>query len=285
MPEGDAVFLAATRLDAALAGATLTKTDFRVPRYATVDLAGRTVGSVTSHGKHILLRIAPPATDHPHAATPRGDAAGAMTLHTHFRMEGSWHLYRPGDRWQSPAWQARVVLETPRWIAVGFRLPVVELLPTPREHDIVGALGPDPLRAWDAAEAVRRLRTDPARAIGETLLDQRVIAGPGNVYKCEICFLRGLDPWTPIGEIADLDAVVALTKRLFDANRASGTQVTTGDPRAGRQHWVYGRAGLPCRRCETAIVRKDATPGEDGERSTYWCPTCQPSLAERRATR
>ena len=266
MPEGDTVFLAATRMHAALAGATLERTDFRVPRYATVNLAGRTVEEVRSHGKHMFTRIAPAGSDH-----------DGVTLHTHFRMDGSWHLYRPTDRWQSPAWQARIVLATARWIAVGFRMPVVELMPRAGEIDVVGALGPDPLRDdWDPAEALRRLRAEAPRAIGETLLDQRVIAGPGNVYKCEICFLRGLDPWTPIGAIVDLDAVVALTKKLFEANRATGNQVTTGDPRAGRQHWVYGRAGLPCRRCETPIVRRDATAGVDGERSTYWCPKCQP---------
>ena len=146
-----------------------------------------------------------------------------------------------------------------------------------RESEIVGHLGPDPLQPdWDPAEALRRLVARPDRPIGEALLDQSVIAGPGNIYRCEICFLRGVDPWTPVGAMRDPAAVVALTKRLFEANRAGGNQVTTGDPRAGRQHWVYGRARLPCRRCEIRIVRKDATFGPEGERSTYWCPSCQP---------
>src|SRR5687767_14477270 len=132
MPEGDTVFLAATRLNAALAGATLERTDFRGPRYATVNLAGRQIEEVRSHGKHILTRI--------------GSAPGtaeALTLHTHFRMDGTWHLYRPEDRWQAPAWQARVVLATARWIAVGFRMPVVELMARAGETDVVGTLGPD----------------------------------------------------------------------------------------------------------------------------------------------
>ena len=257
MPEGDTVFLAATRLDAALAGQTLTRTDFRVPRIATVDLAGRTVDHVVSHGKHLLFRI-----------------AGGVTLHTYFKMNGSWHLYRCGERWKGPEWQVRALLETSPWIAVGFRLAAVDLLHTAREHAVLGHLGPDPLSpAWDANEALRRLTADPERAIGDTMLDQRVMAGPGNVWKSEICFLRGVDPWTPVGRLARPERLVALVKELFEANRTAGSQITTGDLRPGRTQWVYGRAGRPCRRCGTPIrVRGTREP----ERVTYWCPACQP---------
>ncbi|MFN2432393.1 MAG: DNA-formamidopyrimidine glycosylase family protein [Gemmatimonadota bacterium] len=261
MPEGDTVFLAATRLHAALAGQVLRRTDFRVPTFATADLSGRAVREVVSRGKHLLFRV-----------------DGGVTLHTHYRMDGSWHLYRPGERWGGPNFQVRVVLVTDPWVAVGFRLAVTELLETDREHEVVGHLGPDPLGPdWDAGEALRRLQADPARPIGEALLDQRVIAGPGNVYRCEICFLRGLYPWTSVGEVHDPERVVDLLARLMQANRSMGNQVTTGDDRRGRRRWVYARAGQPCRRCGTPIRSKSHEPGEGGERATYWCPRCQPA--------
>src|SRR5207249_11923439 len=136
-------------------------------------------------------------------------------------------------------------------------LGVVELLPTTREDDVIGHLGPDPLGGdWNAEEAIRRLAADPARAIGDALLDQRVMAGPGNIYRCEACFLRGLHPNMPVGSVQDLSAVVDLMKRLMEANRATGRQITTGDARRGRDRWVYGRAGRRCRRCGTAIRRE-----------------------------
>ena len=259
MPEGDTVFLAATRLHAALAGQRLAATDFRVPQIATADLTGQVVGEVVARGKHLLFR-----TD------------AGVTLHTHFKMEGSWHLYRPGERWRGPAWQVRAVLRTEPWLAVGFRLAICELLPTGNEHQVVGHLGPDVLGPdWDAAEALRRLRADPGRAIGTALLDQRVMAGPGNVYKCETCFLRGVDPWTPVGRVDDLEGMVNLLKRLMEANRTTGSQITTGDRRPGRTSWVAGRTNQPCRRCGTRI-RQAEQESYDAQRPTYWCPTCQP---------
>lgn len=257
MPEGDTVHLAATRLHAALAGQTLTRTDFRVPQLAVADFAGREVRNVIARGKHLLLRIAPD-----------------VTLHTHFKMEGSWHLYRHGERWHGPGWQARVVLETAGWVAVGFRLAIVELFPTARERERLAHLGPDPLGDdWDDGEALRRLVADPARTISEALLDQRVMAGIGNVWRCELCFLRGVDPWTPVGAVREPEKLVSLTKRLFEANRGTGSHVTTGDGRPGNTQWVYGRRNQPCRRCGTRIQwRQAADPG----RVTYWCPRCQP---------
>jgi formamidopyrimidine-DNA glycosylase len=264
MPEGDTVFLAATRMHAALAGQRLVATDFRVPRFATADLSGQVVREVAARGKHLLLR-----TD------------AGTTLHTHFKMEGAWHLYRPGERWRGPDFQVRAVLRTEPWVAVGFRLAICELLPTASEHEVVGHLGPDVLGPdWDPAEAVRRLRADPDRAIGTALLDQRAIAGPGNVYKSEVCFLRGVDPWTPVGEVEDLEGMVDLMKRLMEANRTTGSQITTGDTRPGRTHWVAARTGKPCRRCGTPIGKADQ-PSDDGDRVTYWCPTCQPGPGPR----
>lgn len=267
MPEGDTVYWAARRLRDALAGATLRRTDFRVPRFATADLAGRAVEDVVPRGKHLFIRV-----------------AGELTLHTHFKMDGAWHLYRHGERWRGPGWQARAVLATDDWVAVGFRLPVVELLPRGSETEIADRLGPDPLGPdWDATEALRRLTRDPARTISAALLDQGVMAGPGNVYRCELCFLRGLDPWTPVGTVRDPGALVALVKRLFEANRDGHRRVTTGDARRGHELWVYSRRGLPCRRCGTPIRYNDASPDAsrtgDAERVTYWCPSCQPAAA------
>jgi endonuclease-8 len=248
------------RLRAALAGEELLRTDFRVPRLATVDLGSRRVDDIFARGKHLLFRF-----------------SGGVTLHTHFRMDGAWHLYRRGDKWRGPAWQVRAVLETNPWLAVGFRLPVVEVLETAREADVVGHLGPDPLSNWDAEEALRRLRADPQRTISSALLDQRNLSGIGNIYRCEICFLRGLNPWTRVTAVPALEKVVDLVKRLFEANRGRAGHVTTGDPRRSHAHWVYGRGGQPCRRCGTVILKRQAAGGPEDERLTFWCPHCQPS--------
>ena len=259
MPEGDTVWLAGRRLHEALAGRVLTRTDFRVPQLATADLTGRTVTEVVSRGKHLLFRI-----------------DDALTLHTHFRMDGTWHLYRHGDRWRGgPEWEVRVLLENDTWQAVGYRLPVVELLPRDHEDDAVGHLGPDLLGPdWDPEEAVRRLAADPDREIGPALLDQRNLAGVGNLYRAEVCFLLGVSPWTPVREV-DLPAAVDRAHRLLTANREHPAQVTTGDPRRGAENWVYGRAGKPCRRCG-ATIRSAEQGDPPHQRLSYWCPRCQP---------
>jgi endonuclease VIII len=261
MPEGDTVWLAARRMNGALAGRALTRTDFRVPQLATADLTGQTVSEVVSRGKHLLTRI---GTD--------------VTLHTHFRMDGSWHLYRHGDRWKGgPAHEVRLLLENSEWQAVGYRLPVVELLRRGEEGTAVGHLGPDLLGPdWDLDEAVRRLVADPERTIGEALLDQRNLAGIGNLYKAEVLFLAGLSPWRRVGDVPDVAAVVRSAQRLLLANRDHPWQVTTGVHRRGHEHWVYGRAGKPCRRCGTTIAV--ATQGQAPDnRVTSWCPACQPA--------
>lgn len=259
MPEGDSVFLAATRLHAALAGQELTRTDFRVPAYATLDLSGRVMKEVVPRGKHILMRV-----------------EDGTTIHTHLKMEGEWHLYRPGDRWRGPGWQARLVLETEPWTAVGFRLGVVDVLPDSEEERVVGHLGPDLLGDdWDAEVALANLTERADVAIGTALLDQTVMAGLGNIYKSEVCFLSGLDPWTRVADVPDLREVIDVAKRVIEANRTTGMQITTGDNRPGRRHWVYGRKGERCRRCGTQIERRSEVPGTR-ERVTYWCPRCQP---------
>jgi endonuclease-8 len=260
MPEGDTVWLAGRRLHDALAGRALTRTDFRVPQLATVDLAGQVVSEVLSRGKHLLTRI-----------------GRDLTLHTHFMMDGSWHLYRPGDAWRGgPDFEVRIVLETVEWQAVGYRLPVIELLPRSEEHRAVQHLGPDLLGPdWDLDEALRRLRGRPDREIGDALLDQRNLAGIGNLYKVEVLFVQGLSPFTPVGAVPDLARLIERARLLLEANKDSPWQITTGDGRRGREHWVYGRHGRPCRRCGTRI--EQAMQGQPPyDRMTWWCPHCQP---------
>ncbi len=260
MPEGDTVWLAGRRMHEALAGRVLLRSDFRVPQLATSDLSGRTVLEVVPRGKHLLTRV-----------------EGGLTLHTHFRMDGTWHLYVPGARWSGgPESQVRVVLETEGRVAVGYRLPVVELLPTAQEDRAVGHLGPDLLAEdTDEPEAVRRLLAGPDREIGTALLDQRALAGLGNLYRCEVLFLRGLSPWTRVADVPDLPAAVHLGRRLMRANRGHPEQSTTGSLRRGETHWVFERTGRPCRRCGTPVAS-----AEQGDapyaRLTYWCPHCQP---------
>jgi endonuclease-8 len=259
VPEGDTVWLAARRMHDALAGRVLTRTDFRVPQLATTDLRGRVVLAVVARGKHLLTRI-----------------DGGLTLHTHFKMDGSWHLYRPDGTWSGgPAWQVRVVLANTDWQAVGYALPVVELVETGRENDIVGHLGPDLLGPdWDPAEALRRLTAVPDREIAPALLDQRNLAGIGNLYKTEALFLSGVTPWTRVSDVPDLAALVRRARRLLMANRERWEQTTTGSLRRGEDHWVFERAGMPCRRCGTRI--RDAMQGDPPyQRICYWCQNCQ----------
>ncbi len=260
MPEGDTVFVAASRLRQALAGDLLTRTDLRVPALATVDLSGRHLEDVIPRGKHLLFRI-----------------SGGHTLHTHYKMDGSWHLYKHGERWAGPAFEVRAVLETEAWVAVGFRLAKVELIPTASEDQIVGHLGPDPLRDdWDPALALHNLTQHLDEEVGKVLLDQRVIAGAGNVYKSEVCFLAGVDPHTRVRDVHNLPKMVDLLARVMRANKTTGTQITTGDTRPGRERWVYGRSGRPCFRCGTRVRRADQA-GYGGDRVTFWCPVCQPA--------
>jgi len=260
VPEGDTVWLVARNLDRALGRERLTRTDFRVPRLATTDLSGRTVLGVVPRGKHLLLRV-----------------EGGLTIHSHLRMDGAWHLHRPGTRWTGgPDHEVRVVLSTAGWDAIGYRLPVIEIVETAREGDVVGHLGPDLLDpAFDRDEAVRRLLAAPDREIGQALLDQANLAGIGNIYKAESLFLQRTSPWARVADVDDLGALVDRARRLLEANKAHASQSTTGDPRPGREHWVYGRGARPCRRCGGRVA---AAPQGDPpyDRVTWWCPTCQP---------
>ncbi|MEV5767222.1 zinc finger domain-containing protein [Micromonospora sp. NPDC052213] len=283
MPEGDTVWNTARVLHRALAGARLTGSDFRVPQLAATDLTGWTVRESASRGKHLLLRLvapagnAPPGSAPPGSAPPGGATTGGdgarWTLHSHLRMEGVWRAYAPGERWTArPAHLIRVVLRAPQAVAVGYHLHELALVPTAEEESLVGHLGPDLLGTdWDPAEAVRRLAAHPDVTIGEALLDQRNLAGVGNLYKCEILFLRGVSPWTPVRAVPDLAGTVALAQKLLAANRGRWTQSTTGSLHRGQTSYVYGRRAQPCRRCGTAIRKEEL-----GERVTYWCPVCQP---------
>ncbi|MGC4977265.1 Fpg/Nei family DNA glycosylase [Streptomyces sp. DT199] len=263
MPEGDTVWQAARRLHDALAGKVLTRSDLRVPRFATADLTGRTVLDVTARGKHLLTRI-----------------EGGLTLHSHLRMDGSWKVYGNGQRWSGgPGHQIRAILGNPDRTAVGYRLPVLELLRTTDEQRAVGHLGPDLLGPdWDPDRALANVLQDPARELGEALLDQRNLAGVGNVYKSEICFLLGVTPWLPAGDLPPDRAakLPALAKKLLEANRDRPIRRTTG--LRGQDLFVYGRAPRPCLRCRTSIRVADQGDGSR-ERPTYWCPTCQPGPA------
>jgi endonuclease VIII len=261
MPEGDTVWLTAHRLDQALAGRPLTVSDFRVPALATVDLRGRTVTQVLARGKHLLTRI-----------------EDDLTLHSHLRMDGSWYLSRTGGR--RPTRHAphliRALLGNTEWLATGYRVHDLRLVRRDAEAELVGHLGPDLLGPdWDPAAAVANLRREPDLAIGEALLDQRNLAGVGNMYKCEVLFIQRVHPWTPVDRVPDLDGIVAASYRVLRANRDHPEQSTTGFRERGREHWVYERGGQPCLRCRTPISRADqgAPPRA---RPTYWCPTCQP---------
>jgi len=262
VPEGDTVFKTAQLQNAALAGRTLTGFDIRVPKFATVDLTSQVVREVVSVGKHLFHRFAGPGEQN-------------LSLHTHLKMEGAWRTVAPGRRWPAPAHLARVVLSTADVVAIGFQLGVTELLPTADEATVVGHLGPDLLGAWSEAEAMRRLGEHPEAPIFVALLDQRNLAGIGNVYANELCFLRGVLPTRPVGEVGDLPAMVRLAQRMLEANKARWTRSTTGDLRPGRQTWVYGRAGLPCRRCGTRLLGGELGERPGQERVVTWCPVCQ----------
>ncbi len=250
MPEGDTVWHTAALLREHLAGRTLTRCDVRVPRYATVDLTGQVVDEVLSRGKHLFIRV------------------GRSSIHSHLKMDGSW---RVGNRPVRVDHRARIILESNGIRAVGVDLGVLEILDRARDGDAVAHLGPDLLGAdWDPVRAAANLAARPDRPIGEALLDQRVLAGIGNVYCNELCFVSGHLPTAPVGAVGDPRRLVSRARDMLWSNRFRWNRCTTGDTRAGRQLWVYGRAGQPCRRCGTRIHFDDG-----GARVAYWCPSCQ----------
>ena len=249
MPEGDAVLRTARRLDRALSGQVLTRTDFRVPQLATVDLSGQLVASTSTRGKHLLTRI-----------------GSDWTLHTHLKMEGSWATLRPRQRWPKAAHLARVVLETQAGQAVGFQLGVVELLPRSQEGAAFAYLGPDLLGPdWDEEEAVRRLREHPDEPIFDALRDQRNLAGLGTMWAAEVCFTMGIHPTTVVARVPDL------TRMLRVAHLKLEQAVVRRPP----VNAVYGRSRGQCPRC-AGPVRRIEMGGEGRLRPAYFCPSCQP---------
>lgn len=257
MPEGDTVYLSAKNLHEALAGHLLERCDIRVPSFATVDLSGDLIESVVPRGKHLLMRV------------------GEHSIHTHLKMEGAWHLYRHGTRWQRPEGKARIILGTAERIAVGFELGVVEVIRRDEEDRMLGHLGPDLLGTdWDADEALQRLLERPERPVVLALLDQRNLAGLGNEYVNELCFLRGVLPTTPMRNLAQPEKLVDLAHRLIQANKDRTERSTTGRLR-GATSWVYGRAGRPCLRCGTTVRTAELGGAGEYARQSYWCPDCQ----------
>jgi endonuclease VIII len=274
MPEGDTIFRAAATLHRALAGHVVTRFESVYPALTRIardrPIVGRTVESVFARGKHLLITF-----------------SGDLVLRTHMRMSGSWHLYRAGDRWRRPGRDMRVLVATAAVEAVGFNVPVAELL-TARElarHKELQALGPDLLApSFDPDEAIRRMRARPDDAIGDVLLNQRVMAGIGNVFKSEILFLAAIDPFTAVSALSDaeLARLVDISRRQLGASvmtrgqtlsRSTGRTTTRSlDPNSSL--WVYGRGGKRCRRCGAAIEARKT--GVDA-RLTYWCPRCQPT--------
>ncbi len=264
MPEGDTILLTARTLHRALAGSRVVRFESVFPLITRASgedrIIGRVVESVSARGKHLLIAF-----------------SGDLVLRTHMRMNGSWHIYPPGARWRRPAHQARLLVATERAVAVGFNVPVAELLPARQlaRHDELRSLGPDLLaEPFDAGEAMKRVRSHPREPIGEVLLDQRVVAGLGNVFKSEILFLAGIDPFAATSQLTDaqLDHMLTLARKLMKVSVAIGRRVTRSSLDPSRRLWVYGQGGQPCYRCRTTVQAKKTGPHA---RITYWCPRCQ----------
>ncbi len=259
MPEGDTVFRTAARLRDALAGETLTRCDVRVPRYATVDLTGFPVDEVLTRGKHLFIRVGP------------------ASIHSHLKMDGAWRVGRRGAP-QHQQHTIRILLEAGDVAAAGIDLGILEILDRATDTDAVAHLGPDLLGAdWDPVAAAANLTAHPERPIADALLDQRVLAGVGNVYCNELCFVFGRLPTSPVATVADPHRLVTRARDMLWANRLRRSRTTTGNTRPGQELWVYGRAGKPCRRCGTPIARSWPSGQDAGERIRYWCPACQRS--------
>ena len=275
MPEGCTLFRTATVLREALVGRDVVAARGRRDGVPLHRVVGSRVERVESHGKHLLVAF-----------------SDGSTLHTHLRMHGSWHRYRPRERWLRPPSRAVAVIEVSQAVAVCFDAPTVELLETRAValHPALRALGPDLVAPEPDLEAAFELLRAASRAeapIGEALLDQRVVAGLGNVYRSEVCFVEGVNPFSPVRTLDNdtLRRLIRTAQRLLRANRNGPARTTTRDPLGGEpvsegpraprgRLWVYGRTGRPCRRCGTPISSR--VSGEPPRRS-YWCATCQPS--------
>jgi endonuclease-8 len=268
MPEGDTIWRTAATLRPALLGQPITAFRSSVRQVSdaaeTLSVIGSVLESIDTMGKHLLMHF----------------SSGA-TLRTHMQMTGSWHLYRPGSRWQKPLRLAVVVMEVPRAVAVCFSTPVVELRATANANCLDGVrhLGPDVLDpSFDLEQAMGRLRDRGKEEIAVALLDQSALAGIGNIYKSEVLFLSGVSPFTHVRDLDDavLKRIVETAVRQMRRNLTTDLRRTTSAD-APRRHWVYGRTGQSCQRCGTTIQRR--LQGLQA-RATYWCATCQPARVQ-----
>ena len=277
MPEGDTIFRAARTLNRALAGQVVTRFETQLPHLQRVHddapLSGRTIEEVSASGKWLTMRF-----------------SGNLILLTHMLMSGSWHIYRPGEKWQRSRYDMRLVIETRSFVAVAFKVPVAEFH-TPEslaKREGYSTLGPDLLgRDFDEKQAAESLRAQAKMEIAEALLRQGVIAGIGNVYKSEVCFACRVNPFRDVASLVDVEinCLISTARKFLKANVAdtSGDQIvtytgfrrTTQRANPSERLWVYGRAGQPCRRCGTAIQSRKQ--GRDA-RITFWCPNCQREL-------
>jgi endonuclease-8 len=243
VPEGDTIFRTARTLNEALAGRIVTRFETVLPKLLRQPVSGRTVERVSAAGKHLII-----------------DFSGGLHLRTHMRMNGSWHIYRPGERWQRRRSDMRIVIGTEDWVAVGFNIPVAELA----QDRVSVEIGPDLLGDFDEAEALRRIRARGSEEIANVLLNQRVLAGIGNIYKSESLFAARVNPFMNVQSLSEqqLAAIVTAARKLM---RAAALHDRT-------DRAVYSRAGKPCRRCGTPIASRRQGPDA---RWSYWCPECQ----------
>jgi endonuclease-8 len=263
MPEGHTIHRAARRLRSVLAGNALERVQVRgahlLEAHAEQRLAGTVVSDVEARGKHLLVHT--------------GDG---WTIHSHLRMDGVWHLYRRGDRWRKARRRAWLVLGAGEWDAVNFDGPILQLLRTDELGQVpsLAQLGPDVLiEPFDDAEYVRRMRSDAARELGDAIMDQRLIAGIGNIYKSESLFLARIDPWRRVQDVTDdeLLRIRETATRIMKDGVLDARAITFRGPGTpGR--WAYGRSGAPCRRCSRPI---ESAPQGEHQRTTYWCARCQ----------
>jgi endonuclease VIII len=265
VPEGDTIFRAAATLNRALAGSVVTRFETQLPPLARVDadhpIAGRTVEFARATGKWLQIGF-----------------SGDLVLLTHMLMNGSWHIYRPGEAWGRSSYHMRIVIATPAIIAVAFNVPIAEFHTTKSlaRRQGFNQLGPDVLSTcFDEAKTVSMLESHPDLEIGVALLTQSIVAGLGNVFKSEVCFLAGVNPFQPIGHLSrnQLEALVSIARKLMAASVTASSRQTTGRSNPAERLWVYHRNGEPCRKCGVLILsRKQGAEA----RTSFWCPICQP---------
>lgn len=274
MPEGDTIFRAARTLNRALAGHTVTRFETVLPHLQRVHddtpITGRTIEEVSATGKWMTIRF-----------------SGGLVLLTHMLMSGSWHIYRPGEKWQRSRYDMRIVIGTASFDAVAFKVPIAEFhtAASLARHPMFGKLGPDVLAAeFDEQQAIANLRSQPNAEIAEALLNQQAIAGLGNVYKSEVCFACHINPFRKVSTLSDgeLHCLLATARKFMLSNVSdtsgaaivtySGLRRTTRRANPAERLWVYGRGGQPCRRCGTSLESRKQGPSA---RVTFWCPKCQ----------